>query len=330
MAMLAAFSLAACSRTGADTANGIPDEGASQQDSIYTAEYEGQKFVVDSTGASIEDYSVDDNGNAVNEKGKIVAEAESIDPFVFADSVDVISKDNLNFELGSQLDSNNNRVPVPALYEIGIRVTPSNVTCKEVTVQTNNSQIVSFSMEHNSAIASQITSQNNGAQVMEFEVNENGEAFLVVTASTAGETVLTFTTKDGNALCDLPIKVTSAASNFDAVNTAGLNMLTDAKTCYIKGNGANLRDGTTYNARVLATLESGMQVKVISIDGDWAKVYYGNVIGYVKAVYLSDTLPPAVLNTPKPSNNVIVPSPYISDNGNLIIPTIIPDSDIIE
>ena len=58
---------------------------------------------------------------------------------------------------------------------------------------------------------------------------------------------------------------------------------------YIKSdNGVNLREGAGTNYRVVKSIPAGSQVKVLSTEGEWAKVEYGNETGYVSNQFLSE------------------------------------------
>ena len=50
----------------------------------------------------------------------------------------------------------------------------------------------------------------------------------------------------------------------------------------------NMRDNNAWSATVLKTIKAGEIVKVVSIEGDWAKIYDNGVYGYVPSQYLAN------------------------------------------
>lgn len=57
------------------------------------------------------------------------------------------------------------------------------------------------------------------------------------------------------------------------------------------GNGVNLREGAGTNYKVVKAIPAGSQVKVISTDGEWAKVEYDNETGFVSQKLLTEDQP---------------------------------------
>lgn len=61
------------------------------------------------------------------------------------------------------------------------------------------------------------------------------------------------------------------------------------KTGYISANSfVNLREEPDSSSNSIARITRNTQIKVLKIDGDWAKVEYDGVIGYVVSRYISD------------------------------------------
>lgn len=62
-------------------------------------------------------------------------------------------------------------------------------------------------------------------------------------------------------------------------------------TYYVKTNGVNLnvRSNASTSASVVGKLSNGSSVEVFSISGGWAKIKFGNSIGYVSSTYLTKT-----------------------------------------
>ncbi|MDQ3395526.1 MAG: SH3 domain-containing protein [Bacteroidota bacterium] len=80
------------------------------------------------------------------------------------------------------------------------------------------------------------------------------------------------------------------------------------KTMYVSsGNGINLREGPGPNKNIVSSIPKGSKLKVLSIDGDWAKVEYDGKTGYVSRQNLSEEKPkssaPAKSNTTGQTNN---------------------------
>ena len=61
---------------------------------------------------------------------------------------------------------------------------------------------------------------------------------------------------------------------------------------YIKSdNGVNLREGAGTSYQVVKSIPGGSQVKVLSTEGEWAKVEYGSETGYVSNQFLTENKP---------------------------------------
>ncbi len=67
----------------------------------------------------------------------------------------------------------------------------------------------------------------------------------------------------------------------------------------------NMRSEASLTASVISKVPFGTEVKMISYDGgDWAKVSYQGVEGYINAMYLSATKPVPVMDLPAPIETV--------------------------
>ena len=68
-------------------------------------------------------------------------------------------------------------------------------------------------------------------------------------------------------------------------------LLAQQKMYINSNNGVNLREGAGTGFKVKSSIPPGSQVKVLSNDGEWAKVEYGNETGYVSSQYLTEDKP---------------------------------------
>ena len=71
----------------------------------------------------------------------------------------------------------------------------------------------------------------------------------------------------------------------------------------------NMRDNNAWSATVLKTIKAGEIVKVVSIDGEWAKIYDNGVYGYVPSQYLvnenEEEIKPEAPITPETTDYVV-------------------------
>ena len=73
---------------------------------------------------------------------------------------------------------------------------------------------------------------------------------------------------------------------------------------YVKADTLNIREGAGTEYEILGTYKKGQEVKVVSIDGDWAKIQYENGYAYISNKYLVDKMPTDSENDNK-DNNVV-------------------------
>ena len=73
---------------------------------------------------------------------------------------------------------------------------------------------------------------------------------------------------------------------------------------YVKADTLNIREGAGTSYKILGTYKKGQEVKVVSIDGDWAKIQYENGYAYISNKYLVDKMPTDSENDNK-DNNVV-------------------------
>jgi hypothetical protein len=60
---------------------------------------------------------------------------------------------------------------------------------------------------------------------------------------------------------------------------------------YVTGEGVRMRKSPSTEAEIIGYLNHGAEVVLVSGDGDWSKVEYGNSTGYVHKDYLSTSQP---------------------------------------
>ena len=68
----------------------------------------------------------------------------------------------------------------------------------------------------------------------------------------------------------------------------------NGKIGYTNVQNANLRVGPGAQYKIYESLSKGTELRVLAIEGDWAKVWYeGRILGYVYNDYISYGAPPA-------------------------------------
>lgn len=82
-------------------------------------------------------------------------------------------------------------------------------------------------------------------------------------------------------------------------------------------NGVNLREGAGTGYKVIRAVPAGSEVKVISSDGEWAKVEYDNETGFVSQKLLSEDKPQNNRSSSRGNkNNRSSSNSGSSNNGN--------------
>ena len=71
---------------------------------------------------------------------------------------------------------------------------------------------------------------------------------------------------------------------------------------YVNTNTLNIREGAGTEYEILGTYKKGQEVKVVSIDGDWAKIQYEDGYAYISNKYLVDKMPTDSENDNKDNN----------------------------
>ena len=83
---------------------------------------------------------------------------------------------------------------------------------------------------------------------------------------------------------------------------------------YVKADTLNIREGAGTSYKILGTYKKGQEVKVVSIDGDWAKIQYEDGYAYISNKYLVDKMPTDSENDNKDNN--VVGDVIINENLN--------------
>ncbi|MFQ9289124.1 MAG: SH3 domain-containing protein, partial [Intestinibacter bartlettii] len=60
---------------------------------------------------------------------------------------------------------------------------------------------------------------------------------------------------------------------------------------YVNEDSLNIREGAGTSYKILGTYNHGDEVKVVSIDGNWAKIQYKDGYAYISNKYLSNEKP---------------------------------------
>ena len=71
---------------------------------------------------------------------------------------------------------------------------------------------------------------------------------------------------------------------------------------YVNTNTLNIREGAGTEYEILGTYKKGQEVKVVSVDGDWAKIQYEDGYAYISNKYLVDKMPTDSENDNKDNN----------------------------
>ena len=83
---------------------------------------------------------------------------------------------------------------------------------------------------------------------------------------------------------------------------------------YVNADSLNIREGAGTSYKILGTYKKGQEVKVVSIDGDWAKIQYEDGYAYISNKYLVDKMPTDSENDNKDNN--VVGDVIINENLN--------------
>ena len=83
---------------------------------------------------------------------------------------------------------------------------------------------------------------------------------------------------------------------------------------YVNADSLNVREGAGTSYKILGTYKKGQEVKVVSIDGDWAKIQYEDGYAYISNKYLVDKMPTDSENDNKDNN--VVGNVIINENLN--------------
>ena len=80
-------------------------------------------------------------------------------------------------------------------------------------------------------------------------------------------------------------------------------LLAQEKMYISSNNGVNLREGAGTNYKVKKSIPPGSQVKVLSNDGEWAKVEHESETGYVSSQFLTENKPQNNRSSSPDNNN---------------------------
>ena len=72
------------------------------------------------------------------------------------------------------------------------------------------------------------------------------------------------------------------------------------KIAYVNGKEVRMRRSPSVDAYIMTTYDTGKEVVVLGVTGDWTQVKVDNRQGYIYSKYLSDTNPLAPESTPTP------------------------------
>ena len=124
-------------------------------------------------------------------------------------------------------------------------------------------------------------------------------SYSVITTLTKGEEVEVISEENGWAKINHNSKTGYVSSKY----------LSDEKPVkitikYVNADSLNVREGAGTSYKILGTYNHGDEVKVVSIDGDWAKIQYEDGYAYISNKYLVDKMPTDSENDNK-DNNVV-------------------------
>jgi len=79
-------------------------------------------------------------------------------------------------------------------------------------------------------------------------------------------------------------------TNQEEIKNSGSKTQT-IKSYYVKGNGVRLRERASVNSNIILQLNNGTKVDYIDKEGDWIKVKYEDITGYIRNDLLSESEP---------------------------------------
>lgn len=134
-------------------------------------------------------------------------------------------------------------------------------------------------------------------------------SYSVITTLTKGEEVEVISEENGWAKINHNSKTGYVSSKY----------LSDEKPVkitikYVNADSLNVREGAGTSYKILGTYKKGQEVKVVSIDGDWAKIQYEDGYAYISNKYLVDKMPTDSENDNKDNN--VVGDVIINENLN--------------
>lgn len=134
-------------------------------------------------------------------------------------------------------------------------------------------------------------------------------SYSVITTLTKGEEVEVISEENGWAKINHNSKIGYVSSKY----------LSDEKPVkitikYVNADSLNIREGAGTSYKILGTYKKGQEVKVVSIDGDWAKIQYEDGYAYISNKYLVDKMPTDSENDNKDNN--VVGDVIINENLN--------------
>ena len=134
-------------------------------------------------------------------------------------------------------------------------------------------------------------------------------SYSVITTLTKGEEVEVISEENGWAKINHNSKIGYVSSKY----------LSDEKPVkitikYVNVDSLNIREGAGTSYKILGTYNHGDEVKVVSIDGNWAKIQYKDGYAYISNKYLSDEKPTDSENDNKDNN--VVGDVIINENLN--------------
>lgn len=305
------FVLAACGKP----------ETVSEETSESVGRYISGASVVDRYNRVDSNYTVDKNGNIVNDKNQLLVSAEKTAEYVPVTGLTLTGGESISFPV--QLPTGAGGAVQPVDIELKVTIAPATATCKEINVSSSDTDVAE---------------PQNSVYTMGLD---SDSVSVAVTLKTAGTAKLTFSsptiegarydvTMDVSAVVSgtaLPLSSgspanpgasvapgTSAAPGASANPTASTNPSPSGtgRTGYVIVDGANFRKGAGTNSDVIDVLGWGKQITIYGISNGWAQVTADGQSGYIASNLVSYTKPTAA---PTASPTPTASDPYASGNS---------------
>ncbi|MGN1032885.1 MAG: SH3 domain-containing protein, partial [Intestinibacter sp.] len=110
-------------------------------------------------------------------------------------------------------------------------------------------------------------------------------SYKIITSLSKGQEVEVISVDDGWAKIKYNSKIGYVSNKYlnDEVDS-------EIKTKYVNISSLNVRTGPSTDYKVLTVYKYGQEVKVVSINGDWAKIKYKDGYAYISNKYLTDKI----------------------------------------